>query len=211
MQQTPKQKQLSRIKSKRLELLESHFNIPIDQLVASKSPFIIALNASFDCGITGPQLKASFEELEGFMKVEMMLAGCSFSWVFFRDDETAASAYLAVNGIYQARCKKQLLLIMTEFVPEFPARPLKDPKVIIEQVPGLMVVENFVTEAEEEAQIACIRLEGEKGRWQKLNKRYFKLIPELCNTTLLNLIIKLEQSIETEFRLMPGCLTAGRF
>lgn len=166
-----KLKTLQRIKQVRLEIFLNHFKLTEKNAISDCSNMLVALNASFDCGINGEQLKECFEDLDGFERLEMFLAGTSFSWVFFHSSTSAMNALDYLDGLYQPTCKKQLLFIMTNFVPEFPERPLTDPTVVFKTIPGMLVLPNFCTSDEEEKIIEHIIIEGSNGRWQSLKSR----------------------------------------
>ena len=168
---TPKEKQLQRFKHGRLQLLQKHYQKPLEELVSPSSPWIIVLNASYDGGITGPQLLDIFGNFPGYKRIEMYLGGEPFSFVEFNDCDCAQLAFEAVDGIWSPIVKKQLLLAFATYIPPFPDKPLIDPLQVAEKIPGLFLHPDFISHEDQDLYLKHIELEGLAGRWQILNKR----------------------------------------
>lgn len=93
--ETPRQRIQKRLKTGRLEVLKNFFGIPLNELVDHESScWLIVLNISSDAGYVGAQLLDCFVDVEGFVKCEMFLGGCPFSWVQFESPESAKKAYI---------------------------------------------------------------------------------------------------------------------
>jgi alkylated DNA repair protein alkB family protein 8 len=158
-------------KQVQLNILSNILGKPQSQIISDlPTSWLIILNASYDSLITGPQLMKIFKNYKGFNRVEMFFGARPFSYVCFHSDIEAQVAYDHLDGIKNAIVNKVLLLAYAKDLPEFPKRPLVEP-LEIGQIPGLIYLDEFISEDEESVLIRNILAEEQLGRWETLNKR----------------------------------------
>ncbi|KAI9005333.1 hypothetical protein BC832DRAFT_557065 [Gaertneriomyces semiglobifer] len=162
-----------------LALYQRAENAPLEELIAdvdageAPTPFILILNA----GNTGDVGRVTVEDLErefgahaGFKAIEMIL-GRPYSYAVYESPSAAYDAYKALqySQISTITGYKPLLLSFAKRVS--PDVALADPKEILECVPGLHAVLDFVTPEEECEVLMHIHDETRADKWIPLNKR----------------------------------------
>jgi alkylated DNA repair protein alkB family protein 8 len=158
-------------KSFQLEILSKLEGIPLDRMI-SKDPtrWLVVLNCSYDSMVDGPTLELLFRQFKGFIRVEMFLGARPYSYVEFEDDSCAALVMDQLDGYKSDIVGKVVLLAFALELPAFPTKPITDAEKI-RAVPGLALYEEFLTEGEEAELINCVIEQGNRGRWEILNKR----------------------------------------
>ncbi|KAI8924125.1 hypothetical protein BC831DRAFT_466940 [Entophlyctis helioformis] len=171
------QQRLLKKKTTLLGILSRLEGRPVAELVSpSTAPtcWLVALNASYDSGITGEQLEAAFAGLDGFDRVEMFLGSKPYSYVHFCSAEQASAAYATLDGkpVDAWQGKTALLAFAAPGeLPDFPQRPLTTHEQVAASVPGLSLVPEFVTKDEEQILLANAEAAGRSGRWESLSQR----------------------------------------
>jgi alkylated DNA repair protein alkB homolog 8 len=153
-----------------LETISKLEKINLDELVSAEpSDWLIVLNCSFDSMVDGPTLEAIFSPYKGFQRVEMFYGAKGYSYVQFKDPECGRTVMEQLDGFKSSLVNKIILLAYAKKLPIFPPKPIKDPKSVT--VPGLELVLDFVTPTTQDELIASVIQQGEKGRWEFLNRR----------------------------------------
>ncbi|KAJ2995189.1 Alkylated DNA repair protein alkB 8 [Globomyces sp. JEL0801] len=164
-QDKPKKRQIQ------LEILSRLENHSIEELISQQpTKVLIALNASYDSLITGSQLHSTFNIFPGFIKIEMFLGSKPYSYIFFKSDDDANNAFQHLNGFKSEVLNKVLLLEFANWIPTFPSRVLIN-KEINQNIDGLTYIPDFISQSEEEELVRILKVEGDNGRWECLQKR----------------------------------------
>ncbi|KNC97852.1 uncharacterized protein SPPG_06848 [Spizellomyces punctatus DAOM BR117] len=169
---------LARKRATQLDIFAKSENLPLSELVVDvengqdPTRFIVILNAGSTGdvgGVSVDDLERAFGAFEGFLGVEMML-GKPYSYAVYNTPTAAFQAYTVLNNspipIPHSNSKPLLLTFTTRVSLDI---ALSDPKDVMEAVPGLFLLHDFVDCEEEQNLLACVK--DNANSWVSLNKR----------------------------------------
>lgn len=138
--------------------------------------WIVLLNVSYDSGVDGFSLVAVLKELRIYhlvASIEMYDGQKPYTYLEAISKKAALQIYNTLNDLFIPRLNRNLFLGLAVEVPleSFLHRPVSDPKLVEQLVPGSMLFLDFIQSEEEEAILAEMEDLTTRSPWETLNKR----------------------------------------